>query len=236
MLDNIAFCKKYTFVIFSCIAISLTNAETALAKKIDNTFSPATIRLVQSNEIQEVTLYNGFSINLPAILKETVAHEWAVSPRYLEILNCIRYTKEEKQEILQLSQKLGINIKNTEYLTLYREAAKWLGTRYRWAGNSSKGVDCSGLTGILIKNVFNKDLSRSSYIIADQLIEELSADHLRPGDLVFFATRRYSNKRIDHVGVYLGDRQFIHASRKGVVVSSLDDQYYTRTLKKAGRI
>lgn len=195
---------------------------------------PGTIRLYQTDKYQHIAISNTHRISLPIIVKEVVTMKWSIAPQSLEQPNITRYTTEEKKEIRQLSEKLGIRIRNAEDVPLYREAVKWLGTRYRWAGNSSKGVDCSGLTSILIRTVYNKELSRSSHLIANELSQEIDTDNLRPGDLVFFSTRRY--KRINHVGVYLGDRQFIHASRKGVVVSSLDDQYYTRTLKKAGRL
>lgn len=231
MFCNILSCRLYIFLtLFLTLSISSDAQESSNKRAI-----PSDIKIEQSNGQQYISLNNGHTIALPTIVKKTIDKEWAISTQSLATINypALAFI-EQKKEIVHLSEKLGIKIRDLEYLNLYREAAKWLGTRYRWAGKSTKGVDCSGLTSILVKNVFNKDLSRSSYLIADQLSEELDTKSLRPGDLLFFSTRRYS--RINHVGVYLGDRQFIHASRKGVVVSSLDEEYYNRTLRKAGRI
>lgn len=136
-----------------------------------------------------------------------------------------------------ISKKIGFELteNHTEHLPLYSEAIKWLGVRYRRSGMTTKGVDCSGLTSMIYKNVFNKQLVRSSFDIAKSIDAEINKEDLQPGDLVFFATR--GRKRINHVGVFLGDRKFIHASvGKGVIVSSLDEAYYLRTWRKGGRM
>lgn len=137
----------------------------------------------------------------------------------------------------KISKKIGFELTDnyTKHLPLYSEAIKWLGVRYRRAGMTAKGVDCSGLTSVIYKNVFNKQLLRSSIDISKSIETEVNKDDLMPGDLVFFATR--GRKRINHVGVFLGDRKFIHASvGKGVIISSLDEAYYLRTWRKGGRV
>lgn len=197
-------------------------------------FSPSVILLTQTLETISL-VKDGITHNLPKIKKELIAQDWTnnnINPPNIE--NEIIAQSNEIKEMKELSNKLGISVRNPEHLDLYREAASWLGTRYRWSGNTKKGTDCSGLTGRLLKNVYDKEIDRSSFIIANNLKEELDTENLLPGDLVFFTTLR--KKRINHVGVYLGEGHFIHASRKGVVVSSLDENYYARTLKKAGRI
>lgn len=235
MFYNLFNCRLYLFLtLFLTLPIS-SNAHEADKGNSMKGILPSDIKLEQSKEQQHIIFNNGHLIALPAIVKKTIDKEWAIVPQSLAAINYpALFSIEQKKEISHLSEKLGIKIRDLEYLDLYREAAKWIGTRYRWAGKSPKGVDCSGLTSIIVKTVFNKELSRSSHIIANELSEELDTKNLRPGDLLFFSTRRYT--RINHVGVYLGDRQFIHASRKGVVVSSLDEDYYNRTLRKAGRI
>lgn len=137
----------------------------------------------------------------------------------------------------KISKKIGFELteNHTEHLPLYTEAIKWLGVRYRRAGMTPKGVDCSGLTSLIYKNVFNKQLVRSSIDISKSINTEINKEDLQPGDLVFFATR--GRNRINHVGVFLGDRKFIHASvGKGVIISSLDESYYLRTWRKGGRM
>lgn len=139
--------------------------------------------------------------------------------------------REEKEK---LSEKLGIETISDDYLDFYREVSTWLGTRYRMGSMSRKAVDCSGFTNIIYNKVFHKEIPRVSTAIANNLSEELPVDQLAPGDLVFFITR--GRKRINHVGMYLGEGQFVHASIKGVKVSDLNDGYYKRTFCKAGKI
>lgn len=105
------------------------------------------------------------------------------------------------------------------------EARRWLGTPYVYGGNSREGVDCSGF----IMQVFARFdilLPRRS---EDQFAEgqKIPRARMRPGDLVFFSASK--RRGITHVGIYLGDQAFIHASTsKGVIISRLTDEYYAR--------
>lgn len=120
--------------------------------------------------------------------------------------------------------------------SLYKEAVAWLKTPYRYGGKSRKGIDCSGFTGTIYENVFGIKLNRSSRDIAAQDVKELKRDELKPGDLVFFGTSR-KKKGVSHVGIFLGNDHFVHAStHKGVIISSLDEPYYKRTFLKGGEV
>lgn len=105
------------------------------------------------------------------------------------------------------------------------ESYNWMGVPYRYAGNTRRGVDCSGF----VNAVFGKygvnlprrarDLYRKGRFV--------ERDNLVPGDLVFFANT--AGKGITHVGIYLGRGDFIHSSSsRGVIISSLEDNYYRR--------
>lgn len=204
------------------------------ASSEQTSYSPSSILLSQTLETVSL-VQNGITHNLPKIKKELIPQSWVdniFSAPDIREENIIQ--QSELEEMKELSSKLGISVRSPRYLDLYREAAGWLGTRYRWAGNTKKGTDCSGLTGKILKNVYDKEIDRSSNVIAGKLKEEIDTHNLLPGDLVFFSTLR--RKGISHVGVYLGQGHFIHASRKGVVVSSLDEEYYARTYRKAGRL
>lgn len=136
-----------------------------------------------------------------------------------------------------VEEKTGISSKHKGVLaSLYTEAVEWLKTPYRRGGTSRKGMDCSGLTSTIYKNVFGIKLQRRSRDISNVDVEELSKEQLNPGDLVFFATSR-RGKGVNHVGVYLGNKHFVHASvHRGVIISSLDEPYYKRTWVKGGRV
>lgn len=128
--------------------------------------------------------------------------------------------------LAQASVRLGVDIEMTDHHELYLNAAEWIGTPYRAGGDSKRGTDCSGLTSQLYRKVYHTRLSRST---DGQLKEckQISRRNLREGDLVFF-TSRASRKRVAHVGIYLKNGKFIHASTsQGVIVSNLKEKYYT---------
>jgi lipoprotein Spr len=140
-------------------------------------------------------------------------------------------------EVAALSKKLGVEIRNNdENMPLYAEVSTWLGVRYKYAGLSRKGVDCSGFAHLIFRDVYGLYIPRSSGDLANS-VKSVSKKNLRTGDLVFFATNSKNKNRINHVGIYLKDDKFIHASTsKGVIVNSLNDNYYQRTWKKGGRV
>ncbi len=109
---------------------------------------------------------------------------------------------------------------------LKKIADSYLGTRYKSGGMSRSGVDCSGFVCLVFRELNQANLPRSS---AKQwkLGAMVSAQEARPGDFVFFRGGLFG--RINHVGIYMGDNSFIHASTSsGVIYSSLDDEYYKK--------
>lgn len=140
-------------------------------------------------------------------------------------------------EVEQLSQSLRIPIKNDDpNIPLYAEASLWLGVPYRYGGNTKAGSDCSGFVVQVYRRVYGKRLERSSDDQAKKDVQKVGKGGLKPGDLVFFRTSSKS-KKIDHVGIFLKDGYFVHASTsKGVIVSSLDEDYYKKTWQKGGRV
>lgn len=119
--------------------------------------------------------------------------------------------------------------------TLVKEAERWLGTPYKYGGNSRGGVDCSGFVYHVYQNSLSIKLPRNSAQQHDYCRKVKKSD-LSAGDLVFFATNKGSSK-VSHVGLYVGDGKMIHAStRKGVIVQNLSDDYYVRSYVGAGRV
>jgi len=131
-----------------------------------------------------------------------------------------------------LSQIMGVALSATSNMKLFHFVYDWIGTPYRFGGSSKKGIDCSAFTKQLYSQVFNLDIKRSSRDIFS-MVSPVSKDELKEGDLVFF---KIHSRSISHIGIYLGDGRFAHASSEGVKVSSLDDAYYSRYFYKGGRV
>ncbi|WP_240941405.1 C40 family peptidase [Paenibacillus sp. HB172176] len=109
------------------------------------------------------------------------------------------------------------------------------GTKYRYGGTTTKGFDCSGFTGYVFAKM-NIDLPRVSRDQATIGTKVAKAD-LQPGDLVFFDTSGKNNGGITHVGIYVGDGEFAHASTsRGVTFEKLDSSYYKNRFVTARRV
>ncbi|MEO5683587.1 MAG: NlpC/P60 family protein [Chitinophagaceae bacterium] len=128
---------------------------------------------------------------------------------------------------------MGVPVEALNNLKLFSFIDEWYGVPYHFGGSSKSGVDCSAFSGNLMTSVFGVGLPRMA---KDQYsaCERVQKNDLEEGDLVFFHTTR---KGISHVGVYLGNNKFVHASLNyGVTISDLTDPYYTRTFRSGGRI
>ena len=127
--------------------------------------------------------------------------------------------------------ELSVSDKET-VLLLKRHYERWRGTPYVDGGMSASGMDCSGFTVVAFRELFGVSLPRTA---GEQAVSgrEVTRDALKPGDLVFFQTGRWKR----HVGIYLSDEQFIHASlSRGVTLSSLDDSYWQKKYWQARRL
>ena len=118
--------------------------------------------------------------------------------------------------------------------SILRRATALLGTPYRWGGTSENGFDCSGLVGYVFKTALGIDLPRVSRDMANSG-ERVERTSLSAGDLVFFSRQ---GRRVDHVGIYVGEGQFVHAPRTGkdVMVSRLDTGYWSGKYMQARRV
>ncbi len=154
-----------------------------------------------------------------------------------EIANILANRKAEVESASSVQLKYAV-LMNTEVESLPNKVLlenidEWYGVRYRTGGNNKTGVDCSGFTVAVYLAVYGIALprvSRDQYRIS----RKISTTELREGDLVFFNTR---GSGVSHVGVYLGNNKFIHASvSRGVMVSGLFEPYYIQRYIGAGRI
>ena len=109
---------------------------------------------------------------------------------------------------------------------------RWVGTPYRFGGNSRSGIDCSAYVQLGYRRLYGIELPRTTRAQRRQGIT-IGFEQLRTGDLVFFTPKSYPS----HVGIYLGDGSFIHvSSSKGVIRSRLDEGYWHNHFHIANRI
>jgi lipoprotein Spr len=131
------------------------------------------------------------------------------------------------------SQIMGVALSATSNLKLYEFIYDWIGTPYRLGGGTKKGIDCSGFAFELYNKVFSTLIGTNSRNIFS-MVNPINKEELKEGDLVFF---KIGSRSITHMGVYMGNNKFAHASSsKGVMISDLDEDYWRRYYYKGGRL
>ncbi len=131
------------------------------------------------------------------------------------------------------SEKLGVSENSITNYTLYNFIDVWYGVPYKFAGRTKAGVDCSDLASLLYQSVYNITISGNVTDIYKRC-KPIKASELREGDLIFF---KINSKSLSHVGVYLQNHKFVHASvHAGVVISDLGEDYYKKYYWGAGRL
>lgn len=116
--------------------------------------------------------------------------------------------------------------------SLMNAHSDWAGTPYRIGGSTTAGIDCSAFVQTVMRSYLDVEVPRST---AEQLTVgvRVKAAELKPGDLVFFRTGRTRY----HVGVYISEGRFLHASTSsGVMISSLNEAYWRRTYLQSRRV
>ena len=156
--------------------------------------------------------------------EETRENDKKPDPKTVERLTSgTRDFRKEKNEAL----------KPLDQSRMMREISKYMGVPYVHGGAGKDGMDCSGYTMTVYKNAVGKTLPRSS---AEQskLGKPVELNNLKFGDLIFFNT---TGESASHVGIYLGDDLFAHASVSfGVTISSLQSSYFAKRYETARRI
>jgi len=115
---------------------------------------------------------------------------------------------------------------------LETEFQRYKNTPYKYGGTDKRGFDCSGFVNTVYQNAFKLNLPRTTSEMSKMGVK-IKRNQLKIGDLVFFKP----SKKYMHVGIYVGNNQFIHSSTsKGVIKSNLDNVYWTKKYRFARRI
>lgn len=220
--------RQFLTILSACIIGSITTTNAQRAHRNNQ---------IASAEVEATTegsrFIEGISLNTPTAtksisVKNTVAVKEKVTPAKVETNEPVPTTRDKKEAADKIKEGLR---KNTN---LYSFIQDWYGTPYRLGGTTKKAIDCSAFTRQLFSDVYGKTLDRTAamqFMMTKRIYDQ---DDLKEGDLVFFSIH---TKRISHVGVYLGNGMFVHASSsRGVMISELSQAYWTRFYAGAGRL
>jgi cell wall-associated NlpC family hydrolase len=132
--------------------------------------------------------------------------------------------------------RLDIKLGRHDNKKLYKELKRWLGTPYVYADHTcGEGTDCSGMVMEVYLAVYGIKVHRNSAKMLEQNCVPIDLDDLTEGDLVFFVTS--GDGHVSHVGIYLKDHKFVHASSsRGVAVDDLRQNYYATHFHTAARV
>lgn len=197
--------------------ISITNNGSNSSSFIDGiSFTPEGIlRNTESGGTKSVK-----NIEAPVVTKVNPVAE--VTHSIIENLSMLQF---------KYAMMMNVDVESLKNISLLGFIDHWFGTRYKLGGTSKKGIDCSALTGALLLAVYGFNLPRTARQ-QYEATDHIDKDELQEGDLVFFDT----HGGVSHVGVYLENDYFLHASTHGVTISSLDDHYYAKRFICGGRV
>jgi hypothetical protein len=180
-------------------------------------------------------------INIELKKDEVIINEKNNTPDYNEDDDIVNSKDSNIELKLKYSEILKVKPSSINNIKLYELIDTWWNAKYKTPPGKTpaEGIDCSGFAALIQNTIYNKNISGSAASIY-LLCKKISDSELKEGDLVFFCCTTGSRDRnkISHVGVYLSNRMFVHASSsQGVVISSLDDPYYWKAkFVKGGRL
>ncbi len=193
---------------------------------------------VASNNNKEVKFLDDITVETaPASNKKSTSADKAVSGGPNSEVNSFYLNKSsslEKASELHLKYAILLNteVEQLQDNPLLEYVDEWYGTRYRYGGTTKAGVDCSAFVQAIYLSAFAVGLPRTA---REQFRNAriISATEMKTGDLVFFNT----TGGISHVGIYLQNNKFVHASTAyGVTISDMFDPYYIKRFIGVGRI
>lgn len=213
----------------------------SLASK-DNTGTETTSR--KTNQHAKRDFLNGIEVTPGSVTSNTKTVSTHKNDESAVKITRGRKTAEDKAmmagnietaNMLQLKYAIATDatVEKLVNIPLLEVIDKWWGTKYCMGGLTDSCIDCSAFTQLVMRDVFQQTLPRTSqeqYVVC----EKVELEDLHEGDLVFFNT---GGNEISHVGIYLLNNKFVHASTSGgVMISDLNDKYWQPKFRGAGRV
>jgi cell wall-associated NlpC family hydrolase len=220
--------KKTVSIIFTFITLSSANLFTITDKK-GNILQSKSIEHCENECLtQKETEYSQQAIYDELHREENLARMAAAAKQRLE----------QVQKIAAKAQKSGktYHFTKTDKKKLLDYAKYFKGGKYVWGGTSPKGFDCSGYVQYLYKK-HHINLPRTAWAQSKQGVS-VDKNHLEKGDLLFFLTDKKRGIPVTHVGIYIGNGEFIHAAsrKQGIIISPITHGHYAKTFVSAKRV
>lgn len=223
----------FIFIIFGFFLTGCTGLRTAFVTP--NSSDKSTISQPKDAEprfLEDISL----SVENVPVKKETVKKADPVrNSRARQVSTTSRPRLGDGENIplqAKYAELLNTPVYEIKNLRLFEFIDDWYGTPYRYGGTTKKGIDCSAFSQYLFTDVYGITLPRTAREQYN-LTNRISRTELREGDLLFFNTRG----GVSHVGVYLQNNKFVHASTSGgVMISDIFESYWVRRFIGVGRI
>jgi len=233
-------------ILSSCTTMSKLSqsvkAKTAQLKVKPKRNLPAVVAVPESNNesIENIEFLDNISVKPGRVYMKKASDALEAEPILVrsEASNKMpdNLTDVEKANWLQLkySIQMDIAVEEIQNIPLLQKIDEWWGTPYLYGGSSKRGVDCSYFTLDVMNAIYNTNLKRTA---AEQYTQSEKIDwtDLKEGDLIFFKTD--ASRSITHVGIYMTNNKFVHASTsQGVTISDLSQPYWQKRLYSLGRV
>jgi lipoprotein Spr len=217
-------------------------AKTAQIKTTPKRNLPAVVTIAESNNASNETIefLDNISVKPGRVYLKKASDALEAEPVLVrqESSNKMpdNLTDVEKSNWLQLKYSIHMDIAVEEMnnIPLLQKIDEWWGTPYALGGSSKRGVDCSYFTLDVMNAIYKTNLKRTAAEQYDQS-EKIDWSDLKEGDLIFFKTD--GSRSISHVGIYMTNNKFAHASTsQGVTISDLSEPYWQKRLYSLGRV
>ena len=233
-------------ILSSCTTMSKfsqsVKAKTAQLKAKPKRNLPAVVAVPETNNesIENIEFLDNISVKPGRVYMKKASDALEAEPVLVrsEASNKMpdNLTDVEKANWLQLkySIQMDIAVEEMNNIPLLQKIDEWWGTPYLYGGSSKRGVDCSYFTLDVMNAIYNTNLKRTA---AEQYTQSEKIDwtDLKEGDLIFFKTD--ASRSITHVGIYMTNNKFVHASTsQGVTISDLSEPYWQKRLYSLGRV
>jgi lipoprotein Spr len=214
------------FISFTLL-LSLGNAVSAQkAKQNNKTSSKTQVKFLDNIQVEVAPS----SVEQRSQLSEFEEQYFAKKDNAITANNNSAKIENASKIQIKYALLLDTEVEQLQNESLYAGIDEWLGTRYRLGGTTKDGIDCSAFVQILYITQFGINIPRTAREQYDAT-NRISRTELKEGDLVFFNTQG----GVSHVGLYLQNNKFVHASSSGVTISDLFEPYWERRFIGVGR-